>query len=70
MTFGAFFLDRHAFIIVMDKACVTGAAFAAEICPAVTAEQLGGQQIIVLGLVTGGSLFVLCQLCLHTFKQI
>ena len=45
-------------------------ALAAEIGPAVTAEQLGGQQIIVLGHVTCQSLFVLRQLLLHPVKEV
>ena len=45
-------------------------ALAAEIGPAVAAEQLGGQQIIVLGHVTCQSLFVLRQLLLHPVKEV
>ena len=43
--------DGHAFVIAVGIPCVAGAALAAEIGPAVPAEQLGGQQIIVLGFV-------------------
>ena len=46
------------------------AALAAEIGPAVAAEQLGCQQIIVLGLVTRRGLFVLRQLFLHPVKEV
>lgn len=46
------------------------AALAAEVGPAAAAEQLGGQQIIVLGLVTRRGLFVLRQLFLYAVKQL
>ncbi len=47
-----------------------GAAFPAHIEAAIAAEQLGGQQVIILCLVTGGSLLVLLHLLLHTVKQV
>ena len=50
--------DGHALVIVVDRARPAGAALAAEVGSAVPPEQLGGQQIIVLGLVTGRGFFV------------
>lgn len=46
------------------------AALAAEIGTAVAAEQLGGQQVIVLGFVTSRGFSVLRQLLLNPVKQI
>ena len=54
----------------MDIPRVAGAALAAEVGPAVAAEQLGRQQIIVLGLVAGRGLFVFCQLFLYPVKEV
>ena len=45
-------------------------AFTAEVSAAVTAENLGCQQIIVLGLVTGRGLFIDRQFFLHTVEQV
>ena len=49
---------------------MAGAALAAEVGPAIAAEQLGCQQIIVLGLMAGRDLFVFRQLLLHPVKEI
>ena len=49
---------------------MAGAAFAAEICPAITAEQLRCQQIIILRFVTARGFFVLFQLFLYPVKQL
>ena len=54
----------------MDVPGAAGAALAAEVGPAVAAEQLGCQQIIVLGLMAGRGLFVLRQLFLHPVKEV
>ena len=53
----------------MNDALAAGAALAAEIGPAVAAEQLGGEQIFLLGLVAGGCFSVLRQLLLHPVKE-
>ena len=65
---GALLFDGHALVVVMHLSRAACAALAAEVGPAVAAEQLGGQQIIVLGLVTRRGLFVLRQLLLHPVK--
>ena len=70
MALGTLLLDRHALVIVVDIPRVAGAALAAEVGLAVAAEQLGCQQIIVLGLVAGWGLFVLRQLLLHPVKEV
>ena len=67
---GALLFDRHTLVVVMHLSRAACAALAAEIGPAVAAEQLGGQQIIVLGLVTRRGLFVLRQLLLHPVKEV
>ena len=65
-----FLLYRYALVVVMNKPRSARSALSAEIGSAITAEQLGRQQIIVLCFMTGRSLFVLCHLFLHTIKQI
>ena len=70
MALGALLFHGYAFVIVVDIPCVAGAALAAEVGPAIAAEQLGGQQIIVLGLVTRRGLFILRQLLLHPVKEV
>ena len=65
MALGALLFDRHTLVVVMH---LSRAACAAR--PAVAAEQLGCQQIIVLGLVTRRGLFVLRQLLLHPVKEV
>ena len=67
---GALLFDRHALVVVMHLSRAACAALAAEVGPAAAAEQLGGQQIIVLGLVTRRGLFVLRQLFLYDVKQL
>ena len=58
------------FVVVMHLSRAACAALAAEVGPAAAAEQLGCQQIIVLGLVTRRGLFVLRQLLLHPVKEV
>ena len=70
MALGALLLDGHALVVVMDIPRVAGTALAAEVGPAVAAEQLGRQQIIVLGLLAGGGFLVLRQLLLHPVKEV
>ena len=70
MAFGALLFHGHALVVVVDNTCMAGAALAAEVGPAVAAEQLGRQQIIVLGLVAGRCLFVFCQLFLYPVKDV
>ena len=67
---GTLLFHRHALVVVVNIPCVAGAALAAEVGPAVAAEQLGCQQIIVLGLVAGRGLLVLRQLLLHPVKEV
>ena len=67
---GALLFDGHTLVVVMHFSRAACAALAAEVGPAVAAEQLGGQQIIVLGLVTRRGLFVLRQLLLHPVKEV
>ena len=55
-------LHADTFVIMIDLALVVGAGFAAQIRATVAAEQLGGQQVIIFGLMAGRSLSVL----LHT----
>ena len=45
-------------------------ALSAKIGTTITAEQLSGKQVIVLGLMTGRGFFVLRHLLLHSIKQI
>ena len=50
MALGTLLFHGHALVVVVDIPRVAGAALAAEVGPAIAAEQLGCQQIIVLGL--------------------
>ena len=70
MALGTLLFHRHALVVVVNIPCVASAALAAEVGPAVAAEQLGCQQIIVLGLVAGRGLLVLRQLLLHPVKEV
>ena len=70
MALDALLFHRHALVVVMDSTCVAGATLAAEVGPAVAAEQLGRQQIIVLGLVAGRGFLVLRQLRLSLVKEV
>ena len=47
-----------------------GSAFTTEISAAVATKDLGGQQIVVLCLVTGRGLFIDLQLLLDSFKEV
>ena len=64
------FFQRHALVIMMHISRMAGAAFAAEICPTITAEQLRCQQIIILRFMTGRCFLVLFQLFLYPVKQL
>ena len=70
MTVGAFFLNRHALVIVMNNSRSARSAFAAKICAAVAAKQFGCQQIIILCLVSGRGFSVFRHLFLYTVKQL
>jgi len=70
VAFGTLLFHGHALVVVVDIPCVAGAALAAEVSPAVAAEQLGCEQVIVLGLVAGRGFLVLCQLLLHPVKEV
>ena len=70
MALGALLFHGYALVIVVDIPRVAGAALAAEVGPAIAAEQLGCQQIIILGLVAGRGFLVLCQFLLHPVKEV
>ena len=56
--------------VVVDIPRVAGAALTAEVGPAIAAEQLGREQVIVLGLVAGRGLFVFRQfLCTRSKRS-
>ena len=57
------------FIIAVDFTCPACAAFAKHQCPTVAAEQLGGEQIVVLCLSTGRGFLIFGDLLLHILKQ-
>ena len=63
-------LDVGAFIIIVGASGGTGSAFAEHQCTALTAEQLGGQQIFLVCLATGRGTLVLIQTLLHPVKQV
>ena len=63
-------LRGGALIIMMNDLVSTRTALAEHHRAAHSAEQLGGEQIIVLGLVTGRSAAVLLDFLLHFFKQV
>ena len=68
---GARLLFRgRTLVIVMDATRFAGAALAAEVGAAVSAEQLRGEEIIVFGLVTGRSFPIFLHLLLHPVEQI
>ena len=67
---GTLLFDRNALVVVMDYACPACPTLAAEVGSTVAAEQFGGQQIIVLGFVTGRGFLILCQLALHPGKEV
>ena len=70
MALGTLLFHGHALVVVVDIPCVAGAALTAEVGSAIAAEQLGCQQIIVLGLVAGRGFLVLCQFLLHPVKEV
>ena len=70
MTVGAFFLNRHALVIVMNNSRSARSAFAAKICAAVAAKQFGCQQIIILCLMSGRGFSVFCHLFLYSVEQL
>ena len=57
------------FIVAVDFACPTRTAFAKHQRPTVAAEQLGGEQVVVLCLSTGRGFLVFGDLLLHILKQ-
>ena len=63
-------LRGGALIIMMNDLVSTRTALAEHHRAAHSAEQLGGEQVIVLGLVTGRSAAVLFDFLLHFFKQV
>ena len=63
-------LRGGALIIMMNDLVSTRTALAEHHRAAHSAEQLGGEQVIVLGLVTGRSAAVLFDFQLHFFKQV
>ena len=63
-------LRGGALIIMMNDLVSTRTALAEHHRAAHSAEQLGGEQVIVLGLVTGRSAAVLLDFLLHFFKQV
>ena len=68
--FAAFMLlGSGTFIITVDFTRPARAAFAKHQRPTVAAEQLGGEQIVVLCLSTGRGFLVFCDLLLHILKQ-
>lgn len=62
-------LGCSTLVIAVDGAVATFPAFSNHHPAAVTAEQLGGQQIFFFGLCSGGSPLVLFHSFLHPFKQ-
>ena len=63
-------LDVGAFIIIVGASGGTGSAFAKHQRTALAAEQLGGQQIFLVCLVTGRGALVLVHTLLHPVKQV
>lgn len=63
-------LYGHAFVVAVDITVSPSPAFAAHIGSTVSAEQLGGQQVVVLSLVTGWGFLVLLDFLLHPLKQL
>ena len=70
MAIGALFLNRHALVIVMNNSRSARSAFAAKIRSAISAEQLGRQQIIILCLMSGRGFLVFCHLFLYSVEQL
>ena len=62
-------LGSGTLIIAVDFSRPARAAFSKHQCPAVAAEQLGGEQIVVLCLSTGRGFFVFGDFLLHILKQ-
>ena len=67
---GSVLFGVHTAVIVILFLGGAGAALAHHHSPAGAAKQLGCQQIIILGLMTGGGFPILCQLLLHPVKQV
>ena len=61
---------RYALVVVMNGSVPAFAALATEVSTAVAAEEFRGQQVIILGFVTGRGFSVLRQLFLNPIKQI
>ena len=49
----AMLFDGNTFVVVMNYACFACTAFSAKVSAAVSAEQLGSQQIIIFRFMTG-----------------
>ena len=62
-------LGSGTLIIAVDFSRPARAAFSKHQCPAVAAEQLGGEQIVVLCLSTGRGFLIFSDLLLHILKQ-
>ena len=62
-------LGGSTFIVAVDVSRPTRAALSKHQCPTVAAEQLGGEQIVVLCLSTGRGFLVFGDLLLHILKQ-
>ena len=63
-------LYRHTFVVAVDCAVSPSPAFAAHVGSTMSAEQLGGQQVVILSFVTGWGFFVLLNFLLYPLKQI
>ena len=62
-------LGSGTLIIAVDFSRPARTAFSKHQCPAVAAEQLGGEQIVVLCLSTGRGFLIFSDLLLHILKQ-
>lgn len=69
MAIPAVLFDAGAFIVVVDTVSA-GPAFSAQHRAAIAADELGGQQIFLLCLVSGRGFFVALQPFLHPVKQV
>ena len=70
MTFCPFFLYRYAFVVMINNAVPCRSALPAKIRSAISAKQLGCEQVIILCLVPGRGFFVLLHLFLNAVKKI
>ena len=65
----AMLFDGNTFVVMMNYACFACTAFSAKVSAAVSAEQLGCQQIIIFRFMTGWRFSVDDQLGLYTVKK-